>query len=190
MKTILRLPSFFSVLLFTCLVTGCAGAMSDQTISVSMETLTDHGQEQGPADHIEIIDLRRDTTMRRTAFSVSLGKIILSPPERLLIKQLVANALRRVAGDGGRRGELPTIYCGIKTFDIVTPATPLYWDVTARIELILRFRGNERAVSGEAVERTWIYPSAEIIHRVTTQALHDTSVPLEEELRTLLAPAL
>jgi len=189
MKSIDRIPPFFSVLLFTCLLSGCAGAMSDVTIPISMANLADLDQTREPSARIEVVDLRRDSTMRRTAFNVSLGEITLSPPENELVKQMVADALQRVVSDGGRREELPTVYCGIKTFDIVTPATPLYWDVTTRIELILRIRGNERTVSTEAVERTWLYPSEEIIQRVTTRALDDVGVVLEKELRTILATA-
>ena len=161
--------------------------MSDVTIPISMANLADPVQTQEPSAHIEVVDLRRDSTMRRTVFEVSLGEITLSPPESELVKQLVADALQSVFSDDGRRGELPTVYCGIKKFDIVTPATPLYWDVTTRIELILRIRRNERTVSGEAVERTWLYPSEKIIQRVTTRALDDVAVHLEQELRTILA---
>lgn len=163
--------------------------MSDVTIPISMANLAELDQTQEPSAHIEVIDLRRDSTMRRTVFEVSLGEITLSPPESELIKQVVADALQRVFSDGGRQRKLPTVYCGIKKFDIVTPATPLYWDVTTRIELILRIRGVERTVSGEAVERTWLYPSEEIIQRVTTRALDDVAVRLELELRTILATA-
>lgn len=186
MKIIEMLPSFFFALLTTCLISGCAGAMSDVTIPITLETRPELAQEQKPTAGIEVNDLRRDSTMRRTAFTVSLGEITLSPSESELVKQLVANALIRLASDRGVLGELPTVYCGIKTFDIVTPATALYWDVTTRIELVLRIRGNERTVSGDAVERTWVYPSEEIIQRVATQALRLVSVAIERELPNIL----
>jgi hypothetical protein len=186
MKIIEMLPSFFFLLLTACLISGCAGAMSDVTIPIALESLPELAQGQKPTARIEIIDLRRDSTMRRTAFSASLGEITLSPPESELVKQLVTNAIIRVASDRGVLGELPTVYCGINAFDIVTPATALYWDVTTRIELVLRIRGNERTVSGEAVERTWAWPSAEIIQRVATQALRVVSVAIEQELPKIL----
>lgn len=186
MKIVEMLLSFFFVLLTTCLISGCSGAMSDVTIPITLETLPELAQEQKSIARIEVIDLRRDSTMRRTAFTASLGEITLSPPESELVKQLVANALIRFASDNGVLGELPTVYCGIKTFDIVTPVTAPYWDVTTHIELVLRIQGNERTVSGEAVERIWVYPSEEIIQRVATQALRVVSVAIERELPKIL----
>ena len=183
MKFITGIPYPLGVLLLFCLISGCAGSMSDITVPISMERLSGTILEQSRATRIEVVDLRRGSTMRRTVFNVSLGAITLSPPEAELVKELIADALQRVSGELGP----PTIYCGIRTFDIVTPATPLYWDVTTRIELILRTRGHERTVSTEAVERTWIYPAAEIIRRVTTRALRDLSVAMEKELSSLLA---
>lgn len=187
MKGMGRFPSSFGLFLVICLLSGCSGAMSDVIVPISLGSPANIGNGQTLPANIEAFDLRRDSTMRRTAFNASLGAISLAPPESELVKQLVANALQRIDGERDRWGEPLTIYCGIKTFDIVTPSTPLYWDVTTRIELILRVRGNERAVTGESVERTWIYPSEEIIRRVTTKALHDVFVAIEQALPILLA---
>jgi hypothetical protein len=48
-----------------------------------------------------------------------------------------------------RRGqtEPETVLCGIRQFGIATPATPVYWDVNAKIQLVLRVRG--QAMTGE-----------------------------------------
>lgn len=188
MNILERLRSWLGALLAACLLCGCSGVMSDVVIPLSPDNPFSVVQGQGPPARIEVIDLRVDSTMRRTAFAASLGKVTLSPPESELVKALVVNALQAIDGDGGRRGDPPTIYCGIKTFDVVTPATLMYWDVTTRIELILRVRKQERTVSAEAVEQTWLYPSAEIIRRVTNRALQDVSTALKLELPALLGP--
>ena len=183
-----RFPSWLAGLLAAGLLSGCSGAMSDVVVPVSLDTPPSVAQDQALPASVEVVDLRLDSTMRRTAFAASLGKVTLSPPEGELVKALVAKALQRIDGDLSLLGVPPTIYCGIKTFDIITPATPLYWDVTTRIELILRARKKERTVSAEAVEQTWTYPSEEIIQRVTMRALHDISSAIEQELPALLAP--
>jgi hypothetical protein len=187
MKRFAKLPSFFGVFLIACLSSGCSGSMSDVIIPINLHSLSEPDQGQAPPANIEIVDLRRDSTMRRTAFSISLGKVTLSPPESELVKQLIINALQHVEGDRSRWKEKMTIYCGIKTFDIVTPAILMYWDVTTRIELMLRVLGNERTVAGEAVERTWVYPSEEIIGRVTTLALQQVAAGVNQELPVLLS---
>lgn len=183
------LPSL-GVCLAAGILSGCSGAMSDVVIPIALGNPPGIDSGQAASAVVEVVDLRRESTLRRTTIGgISLGAIILAPPESELVETIVANALRTfVAGQPGT-GDLPKLYCGIKTFDVVTPATALYWDVTARIHLVLRARGKDRPVSGEAVERTWVYPSQEIIGRVTTEALRQVAAATGKELPTLLALA-
>jgi hypothetical protein len=85
--------------------------------------------------------------------------------------------------------EAQTVLCGIRVFEVTTPATALYWDVQATIELVLRVRGQDRPVSGAATERTFTWPSTEIIGRVTAAALRQVGAESERVLAELFAPA-
>ena len=164
-----------ALLLTTLMLSACAGAMSDTVIKVEL------GHSPEPAAHIEVVDLRREATLRRTTIgNISLGAITLSPPETELVRAVVAKALRQAGAAP------PDVSCGILRFDIVTPVTALYWDVTARIELILRIGGKERTARGMHVEQTWVYPSDAIIARVTAEALRQTEADVASALQELL----
>jgi len=167
-------------------LSGCAGAMSDVVIPISLDGRPAEVRQETVPVGIEVYDLRRQSTLRRTTIGdISMGSIILSPPEAELVRHIVSDALQKTAA-GRIPPPWPKISCGIKTFDVVTPATALYWDVTARIELILRVAGMDREVAGEAEERTYAWPSAEIIGRVTTRALQQVAAAAERELPLLL----
>jgi len=172
-----------------CVLSACVGAYSDVTIPIDVTQIIAEAPDDVRREAVTIIDLRRHSMMRRTAFNVSLGDIVLSPPETEIVRQLVGNTLNRQSRTGSEVSPWPAIYCGLKTFDIVTPATPLYWDVTTQIEVILRVHGEESSVAAKAVERTWVYPSAEIIQRVTQEALQDIGGKINEALPKLLEEA-
>ena len=187
MKATHKILSLAWVLLALGLLCGCAGTLSEAMVSIDLGIPATTLSAPAPRAEIEIVDLRQGGSMSRTTIGdMPMGTITLSPPEQELVRQLVAEALRKAAGGRTLSVEWPKIYCGIKTFDVSTPATALYWDVTARIVLILRVRGADRQLSGEAVERTYLWPSEEVIGRVTTQALQQVSAAVDQELPALL----
>lgn len=166
-------------------LTACAGGASDIVIELDPS-------RGGPCENldvqrlprIEVIDIRKDKEMEKTTIGgLSLGKIGLRPPEDELVRNIIANTLCNIFTDKPGPAEPPVVYCGIKTFDISTPATLLYWDVVAKIELILRVQGQDQAVSGSARERTWIWPGKDIIRRVANGALQQAAVELDTALR-------
>ena len=168
-------------------LTACSGGISNIVINMdsfqSMECEDIHTTQQL---RVEILDIRKDKRMEKTTLGgVSLGKIDLNPPETELVRGIIENILCKSFIDRTMPKVMPTVYCGIKTFDISTPATLLYWDVIAKIELVLRVHGQDHTVSGSAKERTWIWPSQDIIHRVTSEALRQVTVASEHELRTI-----
>jgi hypothetical protein len=177
---------FGAVALAAVVLSGCTGAMSDVVVPISLDGRPPEVRQETVPVSIEVYDLRRQSTMRRTTIGdVSMGSIILSPPEMELVRRIVSDALQRTAA-GRIPPPWPKVACGIKIFDVVTPATALYWDVTAHVELILRIEGWDREVAGEAKERTYVWPSAEVIGRVTTQALQQVAAAVERELSLLL----
>ncbi len=133
-----------------------------------------------------ITDLRKETGFQRTAaFSVSMGRIILDPTAPELVSTMIETKSDEILGrQGGSQPE--EITCEIRVFEIATPATLLYWDVNTRIELLLRVRGQDREVSATATERTYIWPSEEMITRVVNEALRQAEEKSERALQELL----
>ena len=114
-------------------------------------------------------------TLERTSVGVHLDDITLLPDESELVRGIVERALvHYIKGRDINAGPLK-IFCGIKTFDVKTPSTAFYWDVTTQIEVILRVESFETTVTGENIERTWVWPSEEMITRVTINALNQLS---------------
>jgi len=114
-----------------------------------------------------------------------MGRIVLKPQETDLVRALVTSRLNAALAKGAAAPD--SVACAISTFDVITPATALYWDVTTNIALELRVRGDKRLVSGTATERTYSWPSEELIARVTTGALRQTAAELDKAFAGLLA---
>ena len=115
-----------------------------------------------------------------------MGRVTLEPPEVELIREIVpiqADALLAKTDPQAT----PLIQCGIRVFDIVTPATALYWDVTVRKEIVLRVAGQARTARGASIERTYAWPSEDIIQRVTHEALRRMAGESAKALSELLA---
>ena len=139
--------------------------------------------------HVLVTDSRNETEFRRTTIrDTRMSRIDLYPPVPELVGRMVETSAARLLAT---KAEQPpeTIACDIAVFDIGTPATMLYWDVETRLELILRARGQVRTVSVSATERTWLWPSEDIIGRVAREALRQAGEGIDRTLRELLAPS-
>jgi hypothetical protein len=136
-----------------------------------------------------VTDSRNETEFRRTTIlDTRMSRIDLYPPVPELVRRMVEeHADSLLAAEAEQPPE--TIECEIAVFDIRTPATMLYWDVETRVELSLRTRGQARTVSASASERTWFWPSEDIIGRVVREALRQAGEGIDQALRDLLAPS-
>lgn len=134
-----------------------------------------------------VTDSRKETEFRRTTIvDTFMSRIALHPPVSELVGRIVeARADRVLAGLAGATAE--SIECDITAFDIATPATILYWDVETRLEWTLRVRGRTGTVRASASERTWRWPSEDIIGRVVREALRQAGEEIDRTLRELLA---
>lgn len=174
------------LLLLVTLLGGCT--LSDQlVVPINTTPLVAAGAALPRSAQVQVTDIRREANLERTTIGgLSMGQITLKPPVPELVQAVVEAQADKVLA---RRGVTApqTVLCGIRAFEVVTPATPLYWDINAKIELVLRVRGQDRSVSGTATERTFVWPSAALIEQVTSKALQQVSVETEQALEDLFA---
>ena len=169
------------------LLAGCATGRDELIVPVDVAAAAGAPAGASPAAmKVEVTDARKVIRMERTTVgAVSMGRIVLRPPEADLVRAVVSARLQAALAKGAAAPD--AVACEIRTFDVVTPATALYWDVTTNVELVLRVRGTERAVSGTATERTYSWPSEELIARVTAGALRQTAAELDKAFPGLLS---
>lgn len=167
------------------LLGGCAA--SNVVVPIDTAQIVSSQKDVSRSVQVQVTDIRKEANLERTTIGgVSMGQITLKPPVPELVQAVVEAQADKVLA---RRGVTApqTVLCGIRAFEVVTPATPLYWDINAKIELVLRVRGQDRNVSGMATERTFVWPSAALIEQVTSKALQQVSVETEQALEDLFA---
>lgn len=172
------------ILLLT--IGACADAGRVTVLGVSVATYVPEAAELERRAAVEVIDLRDQRVLERTALWVSLGAIEFQPRETVVIQRLVQALADRLLATPAAGSTMPTIYCGIRAFDVTTPSTMVYWDMTTGIELVLRIGDQERIATGSATERTWIYPSRERLQRVTDNAIAALAASIDTALAELL----
>jgi hypothetical protein len=151
---------------------GCATSPSGN-LPVPVD-LAAFGAANAPAGRVEVVDARQVIRMERTTVgSISMGRIVLQPYELDLVRALVASRLPAGADP---------VRCEMRTFDVITPATALYWDITTNIEIVLKLPAGDRIAAGTATERTYAWPSDELIGKVTTAALQQAGAQVEKAL--------
>lgn len=153
------------------LLAGCAATPPSGNLAVPVDPAA-FGAAGAPAGGVTVVDERQVIRMERTTIgAMSMGRIVLQPYELDLVRALVASRLPAGAGP---------VRCEIRTFDVITPATALYWDITTNIELVLKLPAGDRIVAGTATERTYAWPSDELIGKVTAAALKQAGAGIEK----------
>jgi hypothetical protein len=132
------------------------------------------GAAGAPTGRVTVVDARQVIRMERTTIGAkSMGRIVLQPYELDLVRALVASRLPA--------GTVP-VRCEIRTFDVITPATALYWDITTNIELVLKLPAGDRIATSTATERTYAWPSDELIGKVTAAALKQAGAGIDKAI--------
>jgi hypothetical protein len=115
---------------------------------------------------------------REAAFAVPMGEVYAERPVFEIVRDAVQTEFARnghlVVGDN----ESVSIRGEIRAFSVGTSVTLVYWDVIGNVSFTLEAKkaGDAPAVTmgpfeGKQVERTYVYPTAEIMERVTGGAL-------------------
>ena len=183
----MEIPKFKNLFLLPVLMLiAISGYASDVVVSIDM----DHAgfELRGTSRHakVVVIDLRRELNLERTTIGgVSMGNINLTPSATDIVRRVVEVKADEVLL-GEPFGDPQTVYCGIRAFDVTTPVTLLYWDINAKIDIILRARKQDRVITILATERTYVWPSEAIIQRVVTDAVTRFGVEAEGALNNLL----
>jgi hypothetical protein len=135
---------------------------------------------------VEVTDIRLEADLETGGLGVYIGKITLEPSEVDLVRELVEARADTLLANWPVTQAPPTIQCGIREFEIVTPATVLYFDVTARIELVIRVDGEDRTAAGQGIKRTYVWPRQKIVEAATNEALSQLIPELDLVLAELL----
>lgn len=164
-----------------------SGAFSDITVRVEPTTFAPQALALPPVARVEVSDIRQSVHSERTTIGgVSMGRIVFKPDELEIVRALVQakadEALPRL-----KPRSVPTIHVGVREFGVLTPATALYWDVTAKVELVLRVGGQDRVVSVAKTERTYWWPSEKLVQGVTNEALRQLAAEAEKAIAELLS---
>lgn len=167
-----------------------ATAFESVVVVVDVSRVAPRGQAGLRVAQVRVADVRTESAReleRTTIGGVSMGAIHLKPSAPELVQAIVEAKADEVLA---RRAvtDPPTVHCGIFEFEITTPATLLYWDVRTRIEVRLRVRDRERTIAAAETERTFIWPSQDVLTRVAHMALERLGGEAEQALEDLLLP--
>jgi hypothetical protein len=127
-------------------------------------------------------DARRDAVGgmvgERTTFGRSMGRIELDPVPTAAIGKVLHGELANMGFRAVDSGEQSKITAQLAKFEITTPGTAFYWDITGAIELDLAATGqgaarHETRYVAQCTTRTYVWPSEELILGVVSACLRD-----------------
>jgi hypothetical protein len=131
---------------------------------------------------INIIDLRSDKLRlgeRTAALGVKMGDIYPNRRVAEYLTETLSDALRAAGHKVGSSGNGLDVEGEILKFRVETPATVLYWDVTAEVEFRLRVKKRGKASDRDRIfisrksERTYAWPSASLIETAVSASVAD-----------------
>lgn len=171
-----RLAKSLAVLL---LAAGCAPGM--QNVRVELPAYPAPGAaraaEGRPPVRVEAVkDSRSDSVgshigERTTIGNISMGSIELEPLPTDVIAALLRAELAGMGHGLVKADERFTVAAQLRRFQVLTPATALYWDLNGAIELELSVRSregrtHEARYAATCTDRTYLFPSEDLIRKV------------------------
>jgi predicted small lipoprotein YifL len=139
---------------------------------------------EGAAWHVPVVDRRANSEMRRTSLGVKMGGVRVQPGELEIVERLVEGSESRVLGEPG---DGAAYTCELTEFSLTTPSTLLYWDATAKLAWSIRVGERVRTIEATGTERTWVWPSAQVLHAALAKALGDARTRTDAAFRELHA---
>ena len=132
---------------------------------------------------VRFIDERPEKTSigrRSAAFDAPLGEAFSERPVTQIVRDAIRSELTRSGHTIVTQGEDVSVSGIIRTLWVGTDVTALYWDVYGEVKISVDFSSSgsgkpfiSRYYEARKVERTFAFPSNEIMQRVLTAALRD-----------------
>jgi len=174
------------------LLAGCAGP---QNVLVELQRYEPQGTARmspggAPvAVRIEPVrDARGDAVgsligERTTIGSISMGSIELNPLPTDVMSQMLKTEFAQLGYSVVNAGEQFTVGARLRKFQVLTPATVMYWDINGIIELELAVaaqdgRKHDARYDATCTDRTYVYPSEQLIRGVVSACVADIGTQL------------
>jgi uncharacterized lipoprotein YajG len=138
-----------------------------------------------------IRDARRDSVgsligERTTLGSISLGMIEMQPPPAEVLSSVLKAELIASGFDIISDEKAANVGGQVTKFLVTTPATALYWDINGAVELELVAQGrdgrkHEGRYLSNCTDRTFVFPSADLISGVVMACLREIGAKLRKD---------
>ncbi len=136
-------------------------------------------------------DARRDSVgtligERTTLGNISLGMIEIQPPPAEALSQVLKAELAAVGFASTTDESAARVEGKVTKFLVTTPATALYWDINGVVELELDAQGrsarkHEGRYTASCTDRTFVFPSDDLIGSVVTSCLKEIGAKLRKD---------
>jgi uncharacterized lipoprotein YajG len=114
---------------------------------------------------------------REAAFHVSMGGVGITQDVGALVRQNLAEDLRAGGHHLVDQGQEVSVTDAVRTLDVRTDTTMLYWDVVGRLGVSVTVQGagasRELQYAAERTERTYVWPGKPVMERVLGECLDD-----------------
>ncbi len=158
------------------------GPMGGVVVTLAAEDLMPPAE--GSGWHVPVVDRRERREMVRSSLGVKMSGIRVLPEEREAVEQLVEGSASRTLA-AAPEAVARDYACDLVEFSITTPSTLVYWDATAKLRWDVRSGDRVRTVEATGTERTYLWPSAAVLHRAVAKALADARTRTDAALREL-----
>jgi hypothetical protein len=124
---------------------------------------------------------------RTAAFGVKMGDIYPNRRASEYLTETLSDALRTMGHKVGPSANGVMIEGELLKFSVETPATMLYWDITAEIELKLLIKGSRQDSGGTRLytskkqERTYVWPSDSLIEKAVSACVADVVSQIQSD---------
>lgn len=142
-------------------------------------------------------DDRPDTDVEGStvaAFGLPLARIRFDPGPATLLGQVLRSEILAAGHAVVDRAHSTTLKGSLRAFEVHTDATAFYWDVIGSLAVSLQVQSLQVAVAGarldyraRCVNRTYVWPSQDVIAQVMGQCLQDFATQLRSDGRVAMA---
>lgn len=188
----LNISNTLTICAFLFLIfTGC---IQDISVEIPPHTPTDNHSELAaiPAQKIclkaikdtRILDRAEGT--REAAFGVHMSTVDFYPSVEDIFKDVIKAEFQRAGHTLVGDDQPITLSATVLTFEVATDTTPLYWDIIGKAMIELKIKKADRKAtehnySSMCQERTYIFPSGELIQKVMKHCIAEFAQKLRND---------